>query len=189
MPRRRGPAAGRVLPRVLGAAVALLLVVGILGAAGVGTEDEDAPGRAVGPLTGPAGVVAGDVVFQDGDFPSGWHEDRREGAAGSTVAVPGTGATGQFCPALAGDPTAGRLSSEAESFFTSTEPGSFSFAGAFVGVADEAAVAPAGFEFLSGETFLRCAADGFAKGFLEGGAEGITLTEEASEPIPVAALG
>jgi hypothetical protein len=188
VPRLRGPAPHRA-PRPLTAAIVVLLVAGALGAAGVGTGDGDGP-IAAGDAAATPGPDAGRLVFQRDDFPDGWERSERDGGAPGTGAAPavtpgGGGATAQFCPALGGDPTSGRLTSEAESFFTNASPGTFSFAGSFVGVADDAAVAPAGFQFLAGEAFLRCAADGFAKGFLEGGAAGVTLTEEASEPIPV----
>lgn len=179
-----GQAPARV-PRVLVVAVVVLLAGGVLGAAGLGTDERAAPapgGQAAAPRHD-----AGDVVFQAEDFPSGWEPGEREDLdpEGAETAGSGGGATGEFCPALAGDPTAGRSASEAESFFTAAGPGTFSFAGSFVSVTDDASVAPAGFAFLAGDPFLRCAADGFAKGFLEAGAEGVTLTEEASEPIPV----
>jgi len=182
VPHLPGDPARSRAPRLLVAALVVVLTGGVLGAAGVGVDDGTEPANSpAGPATAPAAEA---VVFQGGDFPSGWERDDRGGVQPDAPGNPG-GATGEFCPALTGDPTAGRLTSESESFFTNAEPGRFSFAGSFVGVADDAALAPAGFEFLVGEPFLRCATDGFAKGFLEGGTEGVTLTEVASEPIPV----
>lgn len=183
MPRPPRAAPARA-PRPLVAAIAVLLVAGLLGAAGVGIADDPDPpaGVAAAPV---APVVADALVFQDDDFPAGWRRGARDDVVGSPGAG-GSGAGAEFCPSLGGDPTAGRLVSEAESFFTSDRDGSFSFAGAFVGVADDAGLAPEAFSFLAGETFLRCAADGFAMGFLEAGTEGVTLTEDAQAPIPVA---
>lgn len=182
MPRPPGPGPARV-PRLVVAAISLVLLGGVLGAAGVGTGTTR-PGASAASTPAGTGHDASQVVFQAGDFPSGWERDGRdEVQAGG---VPGGGATGKFCPALGGDPTAGRMTSEAESYFTNAGPGTFSFAGSFIGVTDDPTLAPAGFQFLVGESFLRCAADGFAKGFAEGGTATVTLTEEASEPIPLA---
>jgi len=194
VPRPSGPARSRsTWP--LAAAIAVVLAAGALGAAGVGTgrDAEGAEGRAAGSGSSPAtdvGQRALAVVFQPGDFPDGWEEGEREATPGpAPTAPPGSGATGQFCPALTGDPTTGQLSSEAESFFTNARPGAFSFAGSFVGVAADPGLAPAGFEFLAGDRFLQCAAAGFAKGFLESGTVDVSLSEVASEPLPVAPAG
>lgn len=184
MPRPPGDPVRSRAPRLLVAALVVVLAGGVLGAAGLGVDSGDGSTQPPAETAPGAAPAAEAVVFQGDDFPSGWERDEREGVQPDASGNPG-GATGEFCPALTGDPTAGRLTSEAESFFTNAEPGSFSFAGSFVGVADEAALAPAGFQFLAGDLFLRCAADGFAKGFLEGGTEGVTLTEVATEPIPV----